>query len=179
MNGQNDTGAVERLRAGDKAAFDQLMRAHGSAVYRYAWAIADGQDQVEDLVQDTFLTLWRRRRRVTLIGDSVLPWLLATCRFTAFNANRRRRRTSTVPLEAVEHIVAGGDDQAPHDDLRWVADEIARLSDRDQKLVDACIVQGHPYEDAARELGISAASARKRMQRVRERLRAAQLKEES
>ena len=60
-----------------------------------------------------------------------------------------------------------------------MTDEIAQLSDRDQRLVDACIVQGRPYEDAALELGISAATARKRMQRVRERLQVAQLKEES
>jgi len=179
-NRHDDSGLVHQLRSGDEGAFDQLMRMHGPAVYRYAWAIADAQDQVDDLVQDTFLVLWRRRRRVTLVGDSLLPWLLATCRFTAFNANRRRRRTTTVPLESVEHAVnRRNDDPAAHDDLRWVADEIAGLSEIDQRLVEACVIQGHPYEDAASDLGISAVNARKRMQRVRERLRAAQLKEET
>lgn len=179
MHTHDDTGLVEKLRAGDKGAFDQLMRVHGAAVYRYGWALADSPELVEDFVQDTFLTLWRKRRGVTLVGGSLLPWLLVTCRFMVFNANRRERRTTKVSLDSVEHVVASGCDPASRDSLRWVADEIAYLSQSDQALVEACIVFGKPYEDAARELGISAATARKRMQRVRERLRVAQVKEES
>ncbi len=176
---RGDAGLVRRLHSGDQDAFHQLMRAHGPAVYRYAWAVADSSEQVDDLVQDTFLVLWRRRRHIALAGDSLLPWLLATCRYAAFNANRRRRRAQTVPLEAVEQFVAHSDDVGTGDDLRWVRDEIARLSERDQRLIHACVVQGRTYEDAARDLEIPAATARKRMQRIRQRLRAAQLKEES
>lgn len=179
MSRNDDSALVEQLRSGDKGAFDQLMRMHGPTVYRYAWAVVDSPEQVEDLVQDTFLVLWRRRRRVTIVGESLLPWLLATCRFTAFNVNRRRRRNLTVSLESVEHVVAGDSDPASREELRWVAVEIAQLSERDQRLIEICILRGHPYEGAARELGISAVTARKRMQRVRERLRVAQLKEES
>lgn len=179
MSTQDDTGLVERLRAGDKDAFDQLMRVHGSTVYRYGWAVADSPELVEDLVQDTFLTLWRKRRRVTLVGGSLLPWLLATCRFMAFNANRRERRTRKVDLDSVENVVTSSGDPASRDSLRWVADEVSRLSPNDQQLLEACIVLGKPYEDAARELGISTATARKRMQRVRERLRVARAEEGS
>ena len=179
MSPSDDATLVEELRAGDKRAFDQLMRQHASSVFRYAWAIADSPEQVDDLVQETFLILWRRRKRIALVGGSLLPWLLTTCRFTVFNANRRRRRSATVPLESIEHSTPSTGNPADRDDLRWVADEVARLSESDRKLLDACVLQGMPYVEVARELGISASAARKRMERVRTRLRAAQIKEET
>ncbi|MEV7693774.1 sigma-70 family RNA polymerase sigma factor [Microbacterium sp. NPDC089189] len=179
MSAADDSDLVEQLRDGNKHAFDELMRKHGSTVFRYAWALADSPEQVEDLVQDTFLTLWRRRRRITLVGGSLLPWLLTTCRFTAFNSNRRLRRSSTIPIESVEHSLTLHDDPAEQDTLRWIRDEVARLPDSDRKLLNSCLVEGRPYEEVASELGISASTARKRIQRVRARLRAAHLKEES
>lgn len=179
MSAHDDSRLVEELRRGDQHAFDQLMRRHGPSVFRYAWAVADSPEQVEDLIQDTFLTLWRRRKRIALVGGSLLPWLLTTCRFTAFNSNRRRRRTATVPLDAVERKASSQNDPAKQDVLRWLAEEIELLSEDDRRLLDACVLQGHPYEQVARELGISASTARKRVQRVRARLRVAQVKEES
>lgn len=179
MSGDDDGILVEDLRTGDKYAFDQLMRRHGSTVFRYAWAVADSPEQVEDLVQETFLTLWRRRKRITLVSGSLLPWLLATCRFATFNSNRRRRRSATVPLESVAHSLSAEADPADdRDTLRWIADEVAQLPDSDRILLNACVLQGRSYEEVARELGISASAARKRVQRVRARLRAAQVKEE-
>lgn len=179
MSLDDDTSLVGELRGGNKHAFDQLMRQHGPTVFRYAWAIADSPEQVDDLVQETFLTLWRRRKRITLVGGSLLPWLLTTCRFTAFNSNRRQRRSATLPLETIEHSLSAADDPADRDALRWIADEVARLPDSDRELLNACVLQGRPYEEVARELGISPSAARKRVQRVRARLRAAQIKEET
>lgn len=179
MSASDDLAAVEELRAGESRGFDQLMRRHGPAVFRYAWAIADSPEQVDDLVQETFLTLWRRRKHITLVGGSLLPWLLTTCRFTAFNSNRRQRRSAALPLEAIEHSSSAASNPADHDPLRWVADEVAQLTAIDQRLLDACVTQGRPYAEAASELGISPPAARKRMERIRTRLRAAQINEEA
>lgn len=179
MNELDDSVLLQALASGDRFAFDQLMRRHGKTVYRYAWAVVDTADQVEDAVQDTFLTLWRRRKHLTLVDDSVLPWLLATCRYMALNSNRRHRKSRTVPLDSVEHTHASVDASSGLDELRWVREELASLSVRDRRLVETCILQGKTYEVAARELGVSAPTARKRMQRVRDRLRAAKLREES
>lgn len=179
MSEWDDAVLVEALRAGESRGFDQLMRRHGPAVFRFAWALADSPEQVDDLVQDTFLVLWRRRKHITLVGGSLLPWLLTTCRFTAYNANRRRRRTAALPLDAVEHTTSVAADPADQSPLRWVADEIAQLSESDQRLLDACVLQGRPYGEVARELGISPPAARKRMERVRTRLRAAEVTEEA
>lgn len=179
MNAATDTELVARLSRGDKPAFSELMSRHGPAVYRYAWALADESGQVDDLMQDTFLVLWKRRRAVSLVGESLLPWLLTTCRFTAFNSNRSSRLRLTVPLDVGDRSdPAGSLSESPalaraSEELAWVRDEIAALSPLDRQLVERCLIQGESYTEAAAALGISAAAARKRIQRTRSRLAAA------
>ena len=172
--GASDAELIERMRRGDETAFSVVMTRHGSAVYRYAWALADEASQAEDLTQETFLVLWKQRRKMRIVGVSALPWLLTACRFTAFNMNRRSRkeRTVLVELDAVANPQGGGSLEVI-DELRWIGDEIGQLSDIDQKLCQLCLIEDRSYKDAARVLGITPGAARKRIQRTREHLAAA------
>jgi len=166
MKKMNDSELVALLARGDEGAFSKLMREHGPAVYRYAWALADSPNHVDDLLQDTFLVMWKSRRKITLVGDSMLPWLLTTCRYTAYNSNRRERARRTLPLDAAAVVAA------PTDQLGWLRDEIDALGDVDRRLVQLCLVEGRSYSEAAEHLGLSVTAARKRIQRTRSRLAA-------
>ena len=171
-----DRLSLQAFSSGDMAAFDEVMRRHGSAVYRQLWTMVDSHDALEDLVQEVFLTLWRRRKRVTIYGDSLLPWLFVTARQLAYNFNRKERRRKTVSatsesLEAAQHTEVVARAQA-QEQLRWVESEIAQMSSIDQQLARLCLFQGMPYDEAAPAAGIAEGAARKRIQRVREQLRA-------
>lgn len=173
MNQLSDNQLVSRLNHGEKAAFAALMTRHGSAVYRFAWALADEPQQADDLTQDTFLVLWKRRRKLELVGESLLPWLLTTCRFNAYNSNRHSRARRTVPLEMAPDA---SDAHSPADaieELVWVLAEIALLDVVDRQLVERCLLEGEDYSTAAAALGLTPAAARKRVQRTRSRLAAA------
>ncbi|WP_375399750.1 RNA polymerase sigma factor [uncultured Amnibacterium sp.] len=179
LQGERDAELLERLRRHDRSAFAELMRRHSPAVFRYAWALTDSREQTEDQVQEVFLQLWRQRRTVETATSgsresdaSLLPWLLTVCRYTTFNSNRRLRRSRVEPLSAVDQSASVADDAAS-DELRFVGDEIARLSPLDRELVRLCLVEGRPYRDAATTLRVAPATARKRMQRIRARLTAA------
>ncbi|MCU1406779.1 MAG: sigma-70 family polymerase sigma factor [Glaciihabitans sp.] len=170
MNPAPDQTLVDRLARGDKNAFSELMTRHGPAVYRYAWALADEPHQVDDLLQDTFLVLWKSRRKVALAGDSLLPWLLTTCRFTAYNANRGLRARRTVPLDYADGTNGAGSEGDVSDELAWVHGEIAALGTVDRQLVERCLLGGESYVAAAEALGLTPAAARKRVQRTRSKL---------
>lgn len=169
MNTTSDIELVASLNHGDASAFSSLMTRHGPAVFRYAWALADEPQQADDLLQDTFIVLWKRRRSIAIAGVSLLPWLLTTCRFTAYNSNRSARARRTVSLDAVQ--LSHTDE--PADDLRWVRTEIAALGAVDRQLVERCLFGGESYTAAAAALGLTPAAARKRIQRTRSRLAAA------
>jgi len=50
---------IERARAGDLAAFDQLIRRHQDQVYSVAYRMLGNEDDAADVAQDVFLACFR------------------------------------------------------------------------------------------------------------------------
>ena len=54
-----DAELCERVRAGDKGAFEQLMRRHNRTLFRTARAILRDDAEAEEAVQDAYLHAYR------------------------------------------------------------------------------------------------------------------------
>lgn len=175
---QDDAELLTRLTMGDQRALAALFDRHAVAVTRYAWAMAASRMDVEEIVQDTFVTAWRKAPAIALADASLLPWLLVTCRNLARNAVRKAARR---PAEGFDELDSARSDalreshreEAVRDELRWVLDEIARLEPVDRRVCELCLIEGVPYTDAAAMLGMSTAAVRQRISRSRVRLRKA------
>ena len=150
----------------DECAFDELYARAAPAVARFAWSVSGSREAVDELLQETFLLVWRRPDRVRLVNDSALPWLLVTCRNLARNHARRQRRTVQL-LEQPD----GATDDAAALELRWVLDSMANLPDTDRRVCELVLLQGLSYKEAAERLLISEASVGKRLHRSRQRIR--------
>ena len=89
-----DAALIDRLRAHDAAALETLMERHGSRVYRVAFGITRNHADAEEVVQDVFLTLFRK---IDLFeGRAALgTWLYRV----AANAALIKRRGKRVELE--------------------------------------------------------------------------------
>lgn len=177
-SGVTDADLLERLASGDQRALSVVFDRHAAAVTRYAWAIAASRMDVEEIVQDTFVTMWRKAAEITIAETSLLPWLLVTCRNLGRNAARKAARheadaldeTLTNPADAVrDHH----DAEAARDDLRWVLGEIERLDPIDRRVCELCLIDGMPYTEAAKQLGLSVGAVKQRVSRSRARLRKA------
>lgn len=170
----DDDRALLTLAArGDRTAFGQLYDRHVRPVYWQAFSVLRDEREAEDVTQDVFVTTWNKIRTITLVDESVLPWLLVTARYTALNARRSRMRRRSDELDdrvpddhSVEDEVEAGLVRAEIDKA------IAALSTVDRRLYDLCVAGDHTYEMAARELGVTHAVVRNRLSRLRTRLRA-------
>ncbi|RFA11956.1 hypothetical protein B7R21_11490 [Subtercola boreus] len=155
----------------DRSALAALLARHARPVTRYAWALVGNAADVEEVVQDTFLTTWRRAETIALVDDSLLPWLLATCRYVALNVNRAHYRHSTEELPS--DLLVTDDDGEARDRLRWVMQEIALLSPLDRSVTELCLIEGRSYAEASEHLGLTVGAVRQRVSRSRSRLRKA------
>jgi RNA polymerase sigma factor (sigma-70 family) len=166
-----DAEALASVIAGNEEAFHTLYRRHGPAVVRLAWALAPSQTAVEEVVQDTFVTLWERAKSISIVDSSVLPWLLVTCRNHCRNQRRKNARWSGVILTGeVEDL---GASTATPSELRWVADAIDQLPPRDREVCQLCLVEGHTYASAAAQIGVTSSTVGKRLERAKVQLRKA------
>src|SRR4051812_23398077 len=82
---------VRRAQGGDRAAFEQLLRRTARLVYAKVYLDVPDRHRAEDVVQETFLTAWRRIAQVTEPAG-FRAWLLTVARTTAADARRRESR---------------------------------------------------------------------------------------
>lgn len=156
-------------RDGDRAAFTTIYREHAKVVAKYAWAILRDPLVVEDILQETFLIAWDKRKASRLTDESLLPWLLVICRNrsrthlrnTAAHARKNRALAASAPV--ADSLSLG---------TAWIQAEIAKLSSIDAQLCQLCLVDGYSYAEAAKILDTTETAVGKRLQRARATLQA-------
>lgn len=164
--------------SGSAAAFAAVFDRHKSRVFRHAVYQLGHREDAEDATAAAFLELWRRRRHVTVIDGSVLPWLLVTTTNLSRNIGRSRRRYG----ELLKRLPRGHDSpddveavtQSRLDAQRQVEKLVPafdQLTDQDRSLLVLVAFEDLPIATAARALGMSAPTARSRLHRMRARLR--------
>ena len=88
----------DRLRAGDGTALEPLMERFASRVYRVAHGITGNAPDAEEVVQDVFLTLFRKA--ASFEGRAALgTWLYRIAVNTALNKRRGKRAQVEEPIE--------------------------------------------------------------------------------
>lgn len=167
-----DVTLVRAAADGDRRAVTTLFDRHAETMARYTWALVDGRrEDVEEIVQDAFVTLWQKAATVEVPTESLLPWLLVVCRNHAANLRRQRRRHEGVDLP--EELAAPERDDDARELLRFVRGEIDALAPLDRQVCELCLVEGRSYAEAAEQLGLSVGAVTQRVWRSRARIRKA------
>lgn len=176
MSENDESDIWRRACAEDGSAFSELFRRHRDSVYRRAAALVDRLHDAEDATAIAFFELWRRRRSVTLVDGTVLPWLLVAVANTARNQRRSglryRRLLAAMPREdeapdAEQEAVSAIEAEVLGIRLR---EALARLDAKDAALLTLTAVDGLSVADAAPLLGLRPGAARTRLMRARRRL---------
>jgi len=178
---------LDRLRAGDAAAFDFLMRERSPDIYALLYRLTEDPEEARDLTQETFLQAFRAVAHFR--GDADLrTWLYRIAVNQARNRWRwwrRRRRNVTVSLDATdeqhEQPLAAqlADEQSVNPEQAALARERERLLTQAlrslsrvyREVVVLRDVEGLSYEEVAATLEISVGTVKSRLSRGRTELR--------
>jgi RNA polymerase sigma-70 factor (ECF subfamily) len=94
----NDTVLVDRLRQRDSAAFEALMERYGAVVYRLACGITRNVSDAEEVVQDVFLTVFRKIESFEERA-ALGTWIYRLTTNAALNKRRGKRAEVETSLE--------------------------------------------------------------------------------
>jgi RNA polymerase sigma-70 factor, ECF subfamily len=130
-----DAELMASLVRGDASALAELYDRHADIVFRAAYRRLGDRQLAEEVVQDTWLTLWDRAQLFDPSAGSLVAWLSTIARNRAVDRLRSlARRPGTLPLSAVfatdpddDQVLASGqvlmaDDRAH--DPQLVLDEL-------------------------------------------------------
>jgi RNA polymerase sigma-70 factor (ECF subfamily) len=131
LKAEADEALVARLVRRDEDALRVLHARYASLVFTVAARIVDAS-AAEEVVQDVFLTVWRRADTFNELRGSFKGWILQMTRNRALNELRYRRARPTAGGgdEALADIA---DETATPDEAQWAAHRRAVL----QKAIDA------------------------------------------
>jgi RNA polymerase sigma factor (sigma-70 family) len=156
----------------DEAAFAALLRRHGSLVLGVCRRVLGNLHDAEDAFQATFLTLARQAAtagRRAALGT----WLYRVAYRTALRARRqsaaRRRREQSAPPRGESDPLA----EVTGRELMSVLDaELYALPEQLRAPLVLCYLEGKARDEAARELGWSLGTLKRRLAQGRTALRA-------
>ena len=97
---------MRQVAAGEIGGLESLYDRYHAMAYALALRITTETGLAEDVVQDSFLGLWRNAGRYAEDKGSVKGWLLAIVRHRAIDSMRRRRNGVTIGDETEEQLPA-------------------------------------------------------------------------
>jgi RNA polymerase sigma-70 factor (ECF subfamily) len=95
----DDATLVGRSVSGDDRAFEVLVRRYQAALYRHAWRLTQDRRTAEDVVQEAFVTAWRRLPTLDR-AESFRSWLYQITTRRSIDVVRARRPEQPVDTVA-------------------------------------------------------------------------------
>jgi RNA polymerase sigma-70 factor (ECF subfamily) len=165
---------IERARAGDSAALQELLQSVAPAIHRFGLRMCKSESDADDVLQDTLLSIATHLPQFE--GRSSLSsWVFALTRSAC---TRRRRGLKNQPHASVEHVGELRDlEPTPEQSVsdRELSDALnaalGRLPDDHREVILLRDVEGLSAAEAAAALGISVEALKSRLHRARAALR--------
>lgn len=147
---------MPRIASGDRAALRQLYQATSSKLFGVCLRILSDRDESEDVLQEVYLTIWRRADRFEAGRASVMTWISTIARNRAID--RLRARGPLAYAEPVEELEI--DDGRPDAESLLSASQdgqalsrcLSELDDRTEKVIRTAFFEGVTYEALSQRL---------------------------
>jgi len=99
-----------------RSEFRELFESHREPIYRLLWRLAGNPHDAEDLLQETFVTYWRKRRQFR--GEGSLLGYLRKIAFRTFLNSRQKMSAKRPPLPLLDQpdLTEAGPEQALDDE---------------------------------------------------------------
>ncbi len=170
---ESDAALVARVREGDAAAFEVLVRRYFRAAYLVALARVGERPDAEDVCQEAFLRSWELIHECR-DPDRFAAWLVRIVRNTALNRREYLNVRAAVPLDHAAPMLSASrsDRRSERRDLRaTLTAALAQLKMSQRVVVLLHDLEGWPHSDIAVRLGISEVMCRRHLSDARKRLR--------
>ncbi|HEY8417817.1 MAG TPA: sigma-70 family RNA polymerase sigma factor [Limnochordales bacterium] len=175
-----DAQLMRRIQAGEEEALARLYDRYGGLVFTLALRMCGRSDVAEEIVQDVFLTVWRRGATWDPNRGSVQAWLITIARNRCIDHLRSAQHPPPVPLPVDWASNGAGPAELAEraDAVRTVRRAVTQLPDKLREALEIVYYGGLSHTQAAAKLGIPAGTVKSRLRLAVERLARVLRKEE-
>ena len=175
---RRDLILLERARAGDLDAFNDLVDCYQDHLWSLVVRMVPDRDQAADAVQEAFFSAYRNM--ASFRGGSVRSWLSRICVNAAMDAQRARKRRPFSPYPELEDDTwqpPAGDEADPErlaltaERSRALDQALALITSDQRNAIVLFDIEGYDYTEIAALTGVSLGTVKSRIHRGRLALR--------
>lgn len=164
-----DEALMDRVGQADVLAFEVIFDRHGGAAFSLAYRMCGRRAAAEDIVQETFLSLWRRGGRYERARGSVRSWVLGAVHNKAIDSFRHQTATAGRDVnadDALEQLAAPDRTDADAErrvEAGRVQGALARLPTDQRRVIELAYYGGFSHTQIADMLELPAGTVKGRM----------------
>ena len=147
--------------------FTKTVKEHKSTIYTVCYMFSQDADEVNDLVQEVLVNLWKGFESFEQRSD-IRTWIYRVALNTCISLDRKKRRQATARLSMDINLFEDRDEDTRQVDL--LHKRIAKLQPFDRAIV-LLWLENLPYDEIGQIVGISAKNVGVRLYRIREQLK--------
>ena len=172
-----DEDLMALVRHGEARAFEVIYDRHCGVAFSLAYRMCGTRTAAEDVVQESFLSLWRSGARYDRTRGSVRTWVLGIVHNRAIDSLRRsvnhdRRRASDEGIEerfeAPEHTDV---EVARRDEAREIRAALDELPEEQSRVIELAFYGGYTHTEIAAMLEAPVGTIKGRMRLGMEKMR--------
>ncbi len=95
----NNRQLLEKIRSGDYEAFQVLFESYYTILCNFSLRYVEEYGQADDIVQEVFIKIWERRKRLVIAG-SIKAYLFAAVK----NQSLNRLKAESIRLEHIRYF---------------------------------------------------------------------------
>ena len=156
----SDEALIRKIQDGDDEALEQLVGRHTRPVYALAYRLSGSRDDASDIVQESFIKMWKNIAKFRN-GGNFPAWLMTITRNTALDFLRIKRPLLFSQIEndgrTIDESVAS-DNEHPEDRLftEWNNERlnaaVEKLPPHYREVIALRFENGHTFDDISQIL---------------------------
>lgn len=145
--------ALEAVASGDTAAFQDVYRRTAAKLFGVCLRILPTRQEAEEVLQEAYLTVWRRASSYDRDRGTAMAWLITLTRNRAVDRLRGAVKLSSRPIAEAAQIAdpapSPSDRLESSDEARRLRECLGVLHEDDAVLIRTAFFQGSTYAELA------------------------------
>ncbi|WP_426431213.1 RNA polymerase sigma factor [Winogradskyella sp. HB-48] len=154
---------IDLLDKGDKRALDLLYENYSNSLYGVILKITINEEVAQDALQETFIKVWKNAHKYDSSKAKLFTWLFRIARNTAIDKlrsfNNRYQKEIQIDTSNVYILPSSNLNQ----DVLDIKEQVGRLEEKYQIVLDALFFQGMTQQEASEELDIPLGTIKSRL----------------
>ncbi|MGI8481430.1 MAG: RNA polymerase sigma factor, partial [Chthoniobacterales bacterium] len=168
-----DKALLREWLSGGEAAFSLLYRRLSPPLFAMVFEILKHQNDAEDVLQETFVQMWKKAPTFDPQRGSVFTWAVVIARSKAIDRYRARQRRDAASKAAIaegeilqpEGVAAADDFLSQRDERERVRAVLHGIPDAQRAVIHLAFFSGLTHADISKKLGAPLGTIKARIRR--------------